>query len=174
MRLVLCDLSLKEYDVLILDEPTNHLDLVTKECLLSTLKDYKGAIIFISHDRYFINSLATHILFISQDETKIIEGNYDDFKEENDSSLLERKEEMKEKVEKPLVYDKLEIKNKLSNNKIKELKEKLKVIEEKLNDIDEQLSMDFEDYSIIDALNDEKSELEQEYFEILDILENNK
>ena len=81
---------------------------------------------------------------------------------------------MKEKVEKPLVYDKLEIKNKLSNNKIKELKEKLKDIEEKLNDIDEQLSMDFEDYSIIDALNDEKSELEQEYFEILDILENNK
>lgn len=174
MRLVLCDLSLKEYDVLILDEPTNHLDLVTKECLLSTLKDYKGAIIFVSHDRYFINSLATHILFISQDETKIIEGNYDDFKEKNDFSILERKEEMKEKVEKPLVYDKLEIKNKLSNNKIKELKEKLKDIEEKLNDIDEQLSMDFEDYSIIDALNDEKSELEQEYFEILDILENNK
>ena len=74
---------------------------------------------------------------IDKDNKKKIEClNYIDYvsmelKYNLDFSILERKEEMKEKVEKPLVYDKLEIKNKLSNNKIKELKEKLKVIEEK-------------------------------------------
>ena len=174
MRLVLCDLSLREYDVLILDEPTNHLDLVTKECLLSTLKDYEGAIIFISHDRYFINSLATHVLYLSKDESLVIEGNYDDFKEihENASVVDEINETIKE--EKPLVYDKLEEKSKLSNNKVKEYKEKLKELEAKINEIDEQLSMDFEDYSIIDELSDEKAVLEEKYFEILEILENNK
>ena len=93
MRLVLCDLSLSDYDVLILDEPTNHLDLVTKECLLNALRDYQGAIIFISHDRYFINSLANYVLYISHTETIINEGNYDDFKLRFDKPVL--KEEKK-------------------------------------------------------------------------------
>lgn len=175
MRLVLCDLSLKDYDVLILDEPTNHLDMVTKECLLSTLKDYGGAIIFISHDRYFINSLATYVLYLSKEESIVNEGGYDDFKEYFDNLHGSKTvNEPKEVKKDPLVFDKLEIKVKLSNNKIKEYKEKLEFIEIELNEIDEKLSEDFVDYSIIDELNDKKSELEREYFEILDIIENNK
>ena len=174
MRLVLCDLSLSEYDVLILDEPTNHLDLVTKECLLTTLKEYQGAIIFISHDRYFINSLADFVLYISKEKTFVNEGDYDDIKpliDGSESESIEEEPVKKEKVE--LIYDKLEKKEKLSNNKIKEYKEKAKVIEEELAFIDEELSQDFEDYKKIDELTDKKSELESEYFEILEILENN-
>ncbi len=174
MRLVLCDLSLSEYDVLILDEPTNHLDLVTKECLLTTLKEYQGAIIFISHDRYFINSLADFVLYISKEKTFVNEGDYDDIKpliDGSESESIEEEPVKKEKVE--LVYDKLEKKEKLSNNKIKEYKEKAKAIEEELAFIDEELSQDFEDYKKIDELTDKKSELESEYFEILEILENN-
>ena len=174
MRLVLCDLSLSEYDVLILDEPTNHLDLVTKECLLTTLKEYQGAIIFISHDRYFINSLADFVLYISKEKTFVNEGDYDDIKpliDGSESESIEEEPVKKEKVE--LVYDKLEKKEKLSNNKIKEYKQKAKAIEEELAFIDEELSQDFEDYKKIDELTDKKSELESEYFEILEILENN-
>ena len=174
MRLVLCDLSLSEYDVLILDEPTNHLDLVTKECLLTTLKEYQGAIIFISHDRYFINSLADFVIYISKEKTFVNEGDYDDIKpliDGSESESIEEEPVKKEKVE--LVYDKLEKKEKLSNNKIKEYKEKAKAIEEELAFIDEELSQDFEDYKKIDELTDKKSELESEYFEILEILENN-
>ena len=175
MRLVLCDLSLSDYDILILDEPTNHLDLVTKECLLDALKEYKGAIIFISHDRYFINSLANFVLYISRDKTIVNEGNYDDLKEELDDVELplNKKEDKKEKAEE-LVFDKLEVKTKLSNNKINEYKNRLAELENELNLIDDELSEDFEDYKKIDELTDRKSELESEYFEILEILENNK
>lgn len=175
MRLVLCDLSLSEYDVLILDEPTNHLDLVTKECLLSALKEYKGAIIFISHDRYFINSLADFVLYLSREKSVINEGSYDDLKaildgESNDSF---NSESSKTKTKKELVYDKLEKKEKLSNNKIQELKNRAHEIEEELLFIDDELSKDFEDYKVIDELTDRKSELESEYFKIIESLENN-
>ncbi len=175
MRLVLCDLSLSEYDVLILDEPTNHLDLVTKECLLSALKEYKGAIIFISHDRYFINSLADFVLYLSREKSVINEGSYDDLKaildgESNDSF---NSESSKTETKKELVYDKLEKKEKLSNNKIQELKNRAQEIEEELLFIDEELSKDFEDYKVIDELTDRKSELESEYFKIIESLENN-
>ena len=175
MRLVLCDLSLSEYDVLILDEPTNHLDLVTKECLLSALKEYKGAIIFISHDRYFINSLADFVLYLSREKSAINEGSYDDLKaildgENNDSFSHESS---KTETKKELVYDKLEKKEKLSNNKIQELKNRAHEIEEELLFIDDELSKDFEDYKVIDELTDRKSELESEYFKIIENLENN-
>ena len=175
MRLVLCDLSLSEYDVLILDEPTNHLDLVTKECLLSALKEYKGAIIFISHDRYFINSLADFVLYLSREKSVINEGSYDDLKaildgESNDSF---NSESSKTETRKELVYDKLEKKEKLSNNKIQELKNRAHEIEEELLFIDDELSKDFEDYKVIDDLTDRKSELESEYFKIIESLENN-
>ena len=176
MRLVLCDLSLSEYDVLILDEPTNHLDLVTKECLLSALKEYKGAIIFISHDRYFINSLADFVLYLSREKSVINEGSYDDLKaildgENNNDSL--NHESSKTETRKELVYDKLEKKEKLSNNKIQELKNRAHEIEEELLFIDDELSKDFEDYKVIDELTDRKSELESEYFKIIESLENN-
>lgn len=179
MRLVLCDLSLSDYDVLILDEPTNHLDLVTKECLLNALKSYKGAIIFISHDRYFINSLADFVLYLSKDKTILIEGNYDDLKLELDdfnskeSSIISNKVEENKKKE-TLVYDPLPQVQKLSNNKLNELKNESEKIEKRLNEIDELLEMDFEDYKEIDSLTDEKSELEERYFEILSILEEQK
>lgn len=180
MRLVLCDLSLSDYDVLILDEPTNHLDLVTKECLLNALKNYKGAIIFISHDRYFINSLADFTLYLSKDETLLIEGNYDDLKEELDelnnkiSSEKNNNEIQIPSKKETLVYDPIKVVTKLSNNKIKELQDEYNKIEIRLTEIDELLGMDFEDYKEIDALTDEKSELEERYFEILDVLEEQK
>ena len=57
-RISLLKIMLSESNFLILDEPTNHLDMVTKECLLSALSSYEGAILFISHDRYFANKIA--------------------------------------------------------------------------------------------------------------------
>ena len=177
MRLVLCDLSLSDYDVLILDEPTNHLDLVTKECLLNALKEYKGAIIFISHDRYFINSLADYVLYLSRDNSIVNEGNYDDFKFIFDKTFTDKSKnvevEKKPEVKENLVYDKIEKKEKLSNNKIQEYKNRAKEIEDELSFIDDELSNDFEDYKKIDELTDRKSELEYEYFKILETLENN-
>ena len=150
--------------------------MVTKECLLEALKEYKGAIIFISHDRYFINSLADYVLYLSRDLSLVNKGSYDDLKE-----LLEEKRSgpevvsLKESSKKEeLVFDKIEKKEKLSNNKIKELEKQAKEIEDELTFIDEELSQDFEDYKKIEELTDRKSELESEYFKILNTLENNK
>ena len=64
---------------LILDEPTNHLDIDTKELLEESLADYKGSLLFISHDRYFINRLATRIVYIEDKRLKSVDGNFDDF-----------------------------------------------------------------------------------------------
>lgn len=66
-------------NLLILDEPTNHLDADTRETLEKALNDYQGAILFISHDRYFVNKLATKIWIIEDGELSISYGNYEDY-----------------------------------------------------------------------------------------------
>lgn len=70
----------KECNLLILDEPTNHLDYDTRESLESELKKFKWSILFISHDRYFVNKLATNIWFINNEELSISYWNYEDYK----------------------------------------------------------------------------------------------
>jgi len=66
-------------NLLILDEPTNHLDIDTKEILEESLSDYKGTILFISHDRYFINRLATKVVYIRDKTLHTVDGNFDDY-----------------------------------------------------------------------------------------------
>lgn len=79
VRLKLFILMQQNSNLLVLDEVTNHIDISTKEMLEEALKEYKGTIIFISHDRYFINSLATKIVAIENKKLKTYIGNYDDY-----------------------------------------------------------------------------------------------
>ena len=76
----LAAIMIKKPSILLLDEPTNHIDITTKELLEEALKDYQGTVIFISHDRYFINELADKILYIENNKLKEYIGNYDDYK----------------------------------------------------------------------------------------------
>jgi len=87
-RVALAKLMLKNANVLILDEPTNHLDLVSKEVLESALLEYEGTLLFISHDRYFLNRMAEQVLELRPDGIRHFLGNYDDF--------LEKRQEMAE------------------------------------------------------------------------------
>ena len=80
VRLKLFELIQCNNNFIILDEPTNHIDINTKEILEIALKEYKGTLIFISHDRYFINKLANKILYIENNEIKEYIGNYEDYK----------------------------------------------------------------------------------------------
>ena len=66
-------------DILILDEPTNHLDADTREALEGALSEYHGAILFISHDRYFVNKLAEKLWIIKDGELLLSYGNYEDY-----------------------------------------------------------------------------------------------
>lgn len=78
-RLELTKLSFKPINFLILDEPTNHLDIDSREVLENAINEFTGTVLFISHDRYFINQVATDILAMHQDGIKHYEGNYDDY-----------------------------------------------------------------------------------------------
>jgi ATP-binding cassette subfamily F protein 3 len=78
-RVSLAKLMLEKANVLILDEPTNHLDLYSKEVLEAALIDYEGTLLFISHDRYFLNKMAERILELSPDGVANFLGNYDDY-----------------------------------------------------------------------------------------------
>ena len=79
VRLKLFELMQRNVNLLIMDEPTNHIDITTQEVLEEALKDYPGTILFISHDRYFINEIAKKILYIENKGIKEYLGNYDDY-----------------------------------------------------------------------------------------------
>jgi len=76
-RLSLCKLALDQKNFLVLDEPTNHLDIDSKEVLENALIDYDGTLLFVSHDRYFINRIATNIVELSAEGSKLYLGDYD-------------------------------------------------------------------------------------------------
>ena len=76
-RLLLAKLSMENNNFLILDEPTNHLDIDSKEVLENALIDFDGTILFVSHDRYFINRVATHVLELSENGSTLYLGDYD-------------------------------------------------------------------------------------------------
>ena len=76
-RLLLAKLSMENNNFLILDEPTNHLDIDSKEVLENTLIDFDGTLLFVSHDRYFINRVATHVLELSENGSTLFLGDYD-------------------------------------------------------------------------------------------------
>ncbi|WP_044023194.1 ABC-F family ATP-binding cassette domain-containing protein [Bacillus sp. SG-1] len=87
-RLALSKLMLQKANLLILDEPTNHLDLDSKEVLESALIDYPGTILFVSHDRYFINRIATKVIELSSDDATEFLGDYDYYLQKK-SEILE-------------------------------------------------------------------------------------
>ncbi len=80
-RVSLCKLLLSNANLLLLDEPTNHLDIDSREVLENALEEYPGTIFAISHDRYFINKMATRILYMEADHVEDYKGNYEDFLE---------------------------------------------------------------------------------------------
>lgn len=86
-RVSLAKLMLSEANFLILDEPTNHLDIVSKEILEDALNRYKGTVLFVSHDRYFINKTATRILDLTQKTIVNYIGNYDYYLEKHDVQM---------------------------------------------------------------------------------------
>ena len=84
-RLALAKLLLRPANLLLLDEPTNHLDLQSKQILLDSLEKYQGTIVFVSHDRYFVDALATRVLEVGAGMVKSYIGNYEDFLRAKDS-----------------------------------------------------------------------------------------
>lgn len=146
-RLALAKLMLEKANVLILDEPTNHLDLDSKEVLENALIDYPGTILFVSHDRYFINRIATKVLELSRHGSTEYLGDYDYYLEKK----LEQEElaalALAESAKKAAQADVLEKNSYQQDKESKKLerqrKRKLEEIELRIEELEEEIQ-DFE------------------------------
>ncbi|MFJ7729464.1 ABC-F family ATP-binding cassette domain-containing protein [Neobacillus sp. NPDC097160] len=142
-RLALAKLMLEKANVLILDEPTNHLDLDSKEVLENALIDYPGTILFVSHDRYFINRIATKVLELSRHGSVEYLGDYDYYLEKK----LEQKElaalalaaSTKTAAEKEVLDKNSYQQDKESKKLERQRKRKLEEMELRIEELEEQI-----------------------------------
>ena len=125
VRLELCKLLYAKPNFLVLDEPTNHMDLIGKNQLENILETYKGTIIFVSHDRYFIKKIASSLIVFENNEIKHYNYNYEDY--------LAKYKALEDKEKKNTNYTKI---NKKDNNN--ELKKALNKIEKEITKLEEK------------------------------------
>ncbi|PKM93658.1 MAG: ABC transporter [Firmicutes bacterium HGW-Firmicutes-1] len=170
-RLTLAKLMLSQSNLLLLDEPTNHLDVVSREVLESTLNKYTGTLFFISHDRYFINQVATRILDLSFEGIKSYSGNYDYYIEKrseeiNSSELHEEPDNSKTKTNKALWLQnkELETQKRKKEKLIEKTELEIHEVEDKMKEIDLLLCQDeiYTDHLKVQELSDQKTNLEDE------------
>ncbi|MDU6523769.1 MAG: ABC-F family ATP-binding cassette domain-containing protein, partial [Enterococcus sp.] len=158
-RVALAKLSMNKENFLILDEPTNHLDIDNKEVLENALIDYQGTLLFVSHDRYFINRIANKVIELSPEGSKLYLGDYDYYlekkREEEELAELLAKEETPVAAPKKKFYQ-----DKEQQKLIRSLKRKIEAIEENLSNLDEKIDQLETQMSQPDILNDHVQLLE--------------
>lgn len=158
-RVVLTEILLKQANFLILDEPTNHLDIASKEVLEDALNQFDGTIFFISHDRYFINKVATRVIELTNNKAISYDGNYDAYF----SNKIIDKPEKKENTD----YLNMKQQNALyrkQQNKIKKLETNISNLENQINLLNNQLQSEevLNDYQKYNQINDEITLLENQ------------
>ncbi|ECQ8345097.1 ABC-F type ribosomal protection protein [Listeria monocytogenes] len=146
-RLALAKLTLLEANVLILDEPTNHLDIESKEVLEAALIDFEGTILFVSHDRYFINRIASKIVELAPEKATVFLGDYDYYQEklaeEKELARLDAEDRRKkgEQVEATDSVRKLNYQEEKEQQKLlRQRKRKLEEIEKSMEETDEKIA----------------------------------
>ena len=161
VRLSLVKLMLKQPNFLIMDEPTNHLDLAGKEALEKSLTEYDGTMMFVSHDRYFINKLATSILYIDENGATFYRMGYQDYLDRNKQSIEEKNVNTKKEENKQVQIEKKNI------NYSREIKKLEKLIDQKESEIEELRELRFDpeyyhDYQKMAQLDDKIDMLNNE------------
>lgn len=165
-RLYLLSVLLKSPNILILDEPTNDLDIDTLEVLEDYLLEFKGAVIIVSHDRYFLDKTVDNILYLK--ENGVIEkynGNYTEFESK-------QKEEEKQKEEKKVVVKNSNPKPiKMTYNERKEFEtimDDISVIEDQINELDTKINNSYMNYALVKDDIKKKEQLEKQLEEKLE------
>lgn len=155
VRFELCKIFQTKPNLLILDEPTNHMDITSKETLESLLLGYTGTIIFVSHDRYFTNKIATKLLVFDDKGASVFDGTYNEYTHPNTKIVQKITKEIEskpkpEKIEYPIDYDDEKLENiyfgmsfydlSKEKNKAENIMKKLEIktseAEEKLKDLE--------------------------------------
>lgn len=168
VRLKLSKLLYEDINFLILDEPTNHLDIESIEALEAALEDFKGTILFISHDRYFINKMANRIIAVENKQFKNYIGNYEYYKNEKNKlrvQVTEQQKIVKEKPQKVRVVDE----TKKREKEIWKLEDTIADLEAEIKDMDDKMNLAAEDYTELNKLFIKKSELKNKLDEAIEI-----
>lgn len=201
-RLQLCKIFKKGPNLLLLDEPTNHMDIIGKESLESILKEYKGTLIFVSHDRYFVNKIADSLLVFKPGNVTFFDGTYAEYEEkykeyEDDVSYMQESNNLANpKPLKDEKYSHEKLENAKSNNQyfinkeIKKAKAKIEKLEQEINKLEAEIAnlkqeMSKEEYSTdylklkdlqeeIDKINATIEEKMTEWDELNEMVDKNK
>ena len=168
-RVSLAKLMLSHSNFLVLDEPTNHLDIDSKEILEEALKHYTGTLLFVSHDRYFINQVATRVLELSANGVTEYLGNYDSYLEKKAAPVEETltpssapKETSQGKTDWKKSKEE-QAKKRKQERELKDIEEKIQFAEERITTLDETMALpeNATNTAKLMELNKEKEELEE-------------
>ena len=185
-RVSLAKIMLSTANLIILDEPTNHLDITSKEILENAIRDFEGTVIYVSHDRYFINQTATRILYLKDNKFYNYIGNYDYYlekkpdvessfiyaTEEDDTVKSDDNSESDTKLNwKSAKEDRAKLKKR--QNAIKRCEDKISILEKDLSDIEEEFLKEENqsDAVKLHALQLKKEEIEPELEELYSLWE---
>ena len=187
-RLALLKLMLSGANVLVLDEPTNHLDISSKEVFEEALNDYEGTVIAVSHDRYFLNKIATRIIELKPDGIVSYIGGYDYYMQKKQDivstkqyvkelAMPEKKDEVqgKNSAQERRLKKEADTKRRRTERKIKEMEEEIADLTKRINDIHEAMCnpdiladhMKLLEYqNEVDSLNVKLEEKEEEWLKL--------
>ncbi|MGF7060548.1 ribosomal protection-like ABC-F family protein [Brassicibacter mesophilus] len=174
-RLKLCLLMQKDINLLVLDEPTNHLDIESREMLEEALEQFNGSIVFVSHDRYFINKIAQRLVEINNKKLKEYLGGYDYYREKKLEEKI-KMEAMSKKAEtkiheiKPRQETQKSNKttNKWKEKSILELEDQIEDIETQIKQKNQEMEVMASDYEKLKELFSEKEELQNKLDELME------
>ena len=165
-RVVLMKLLLGQSNFLILDEPTNHLDIESKEVLEDALLSFQGTILFISHDRYFINKLATKVVEMRKDNAFIYQGNYNDYLEKRSEDQVED-EKVKNLSYQEKKKNQAEIRK--QQNQIKKIEKEISEKEKLIDEYNQLIQCEdvFNDYQKYNEITQQLDTINQQLEELL-------
>ena len=186
MRVVLAWVLLKKSAFLLLDEPTNHLDFQTVEALAEALKETNSCVVFVSHDRSFVNKVAKNIFEITEKKLQIYPGNYQDYvaqkrlqkpsKTETSTSSVHKTKASNEKFNYKEEKKKLEKDKRALQQKTESLEQEMEKLEQEILELNELLTKDAqlankENIELLNKKGSLKQEKENQYFHALEKLE---
>ena len=168
-RVSLAKLMLSNANFLILDEPTNHLDIMSKEILESAINRYTGTVLYVSHDRYFINKTATRIIELSANTVTNYIGNYDYYLEKRDILAPKEMKAVREEKSTAVKDDwksqkEEQARLRKKQNDILKLEKNIEKLEQENAELDEQLALpeNYTDVQKLMKLNERKQEIEKQ------------
>ena len=170
-RLKLCELMAADINLLLLDEPTNHLDITSREWIEEAVNDFDGALLFVSHDRFFISKFANRIWELRDGVIYDFKGSFDEYRREkqlNEEALQKQKTPV-EKKEKPKVAPK--VNKKLNDKKIRETEREISKLEESIAGKEREIEASSSDFEALNRLYGEIETLNAELEEKMTLWE---